>query len=148
MEQILIDYLTNATWQIPLLAGGAWLFIRIGKFGPRTQHSVWLAVLALAVGLPLRGVRSGVLPLTQDDLYPLRRRRKRDERKGSTATGCHRDPVRRRGSSTIERALHLSAPHAALVSGRHRLVGRHLFRHFALRSLSEFWRRGAVRASW
>ena len=65
MEQILIDYLTNATWQIPLLAGGAWLFIRIGKFGPRTQHSVWLAVLALAVGLPLRGVRSGLPPVAK-----------------------------------------------------------------------------------
>ncbi|HTU49763.1 MAG TPA: M56 family metallopeptidase, partial [Acidobacteriaceae bacterium] len=58
MEQILIDYLTNATWQIPLLAGGAWLFIRIGKFGPRTQHCIWLVVLALAIGLPLRGVDS------------------------------------------------------------------------------------------
>ncbi|MGC1870839.1 MAG: M56 family metallopeptidase, partial [Acidobacteriaceae bacterium] len=58
MEQILIDYLTNAAWQIPLLAGGAWLFIRIGKLGPRTQHCIWLVALALAIGLPLRGVRS------------------------------------------------------------------------------------------
>ncbi len=59
MEQILIDYLANATWQIPLLTGGAWLFIRLGKFGPRAQHAIWLVVLALAVGLPLRGVRPG-----------------------------------------------------------------------------------------
>ena len=65
MEQILIDYLTNATWQIPLLAGGAWLFIRIGKFGPRTQHCIWLAVLALAIGLPLRGVRAQLPPVAQ-----------------------------------------------------------------------------------
>ncbi|MGB7197894.1 MAG: M56 family metallopeptidase, partial [Acidobacteriaceae bacterium] len=65
MEQTLIDYLTNATWQIPLLAGGAWLFIRIGKFGPRTQHCIWLVVLALAVGLPLRGVRGDVPAATQ-----------------------------------------------------------------------------------
>src|ERR1035437_1494713 len=65
MEQILIDHLTNATWQIPLLAGGAWLFIRIGKFGPRTQHCIWLTVLALAVGLPLRGVRPDLPPVTQ-----------------------------------------------------------------------------------
>ena len=56
MEQFLVDYLANATWQIPLLAAGAWLFIRAGKFGPRTQHCVWLAVLALAIVLPLRGV--------------------------------------------------------------------------------------------
>ncbi len=65
MEQILIDYLTNAGWQIPLLAGGAWLFIRMGKFGPRTQHGIWLTVLALAVGLPLRGVRAQLSPGTQ-----------------------------------------------------------------------------------
>jgi len=60
MEQSLIDYITNATWQIPLLAGGAWLFIRIGRFWPRTQHCIWIVVLALAVGLPLRGVHAGV----------------------------------------------------------------------------------------
>jgi beta-lactamase regulating signal transducer with metallopeptidase domain len=65
MEQILIDYLTNATWQIVLLAGAGWLFIRIGKFGPRMQHGIWLAVLALAVGLPLRGVRAELPPVAQ-----------------------------------------------------------------------------------
>ena len=65
MEQTLIDYLTNATWQIPLLAGGAWLFIRIGKFGPRVQHGIWLAVLALAVGLPLPGASSGLPAVTE-----------------------------------------------------------------------------------
>jgi hypothetical protein len=37
MEQILMDYLANATWQIPLLAGAAWLFIRLAKFGPQTS---------------------------------------------------------------------------------------------------------------
>ena len=65
MEKILIEYLTNATWQIPLLAGGAWLFIRVGKFGPRMQHGIWLVVLALAVGLPLRGVGADVPAATQ-----------------------------------------------------------------------------------
>ena len=43
MEQILINYLANATWQFPLLAGAAWLFIRIAKFGPQTS---------IASGLP------------------------------------------------------------------------------------------------
>ncbi|MES2221359.1 MAG: M56 family metallopeptidase [Acidobacteriota bacterium] len=65
MEQILLDSLTNAAWQIPLLAGGAWLFIRIGNFGPRTQHCMWLTVLALAVGLPIRGVRPAIRAATQ-----------------------------------------------------------------------------------
>ena len=65
MEQFLIDYLTNAIWQIVLLAAGAWLLIRLGKFGPRTQHGIWVAVLALAVGLPFRGVRAQLSPGTQ-----------------------------------------------------------------------------------
>ena len=64
MEQSVIDYLTNATWQIALLAGGAWVFIRIGKFGPRTQHCLWLVVLALAIGLPLRGAHAGAPAMT------------------------------------------------------------------------------------
>jgi beta-lactamase regulating signal transducer with metallopeptidase domain len=65
MEHILIDYLANATWQIPLLAGAAWLFIRLAKFGPQTQHCIWLAVLGLAVALPLRGVRADLPDGTQ-----------------------------------------------------------------------------------
>jgi beta-lactamase regulating signal transducer with metallopeptidase domain len=65
MEQILMDYLANATWQIPLLAGAAWLFIRLAKFGPQTQHCIWLAVLGLCVGLPLRGVRADLPAVTQ-----------------------------------------------------------------------------------
>ncbi len=65
MEQVLLDILTNAAWQIPLLAAGAWLFIRIGNFGPRTQHGIWLTVLALAVALPIRGVRPTDPPAAQ-----------------------------------------------------------------------------------
>ncbi|MGO8719919.1 MAG: M56 family metallopeptidase [Acidobacteriaceae bacterium] len=58
MEQILMEYIVNATWQIPLLAAAAWVFIRLGRFGPQTQHCIWLAVLGLAVGLPFLGVRA------------------------------------------------------------------------------------------
>ena len=58
MEHILLNYLANAAWQVPLLAVAAWFFIRLGRFAPQTQHCIWLAVLGLAVGLPLRGARA------------------------------------------------------------------------------------------
>jgi len=56
MERALADYIVNALWQIPLLAGGAWLLLRVARPGPKAQHRVWLGVLALCVLLPLRGM--------------------------------------------------------------------------------------------
>jgi beta-lactamase regulating signal transducer with metallopeptidase domain len=56
VEQIVIEYLANALWQIPLLAAGAWLLLTAAKPAPRMQHAVWLAVLAAAVVLPLHGM--------------------------------------------------------------------------------------------
>jgi beta-lactamase regulating signal transducer with metallopeptidase domain len=56
MEQTLAEYVVNAVWQVPLLAGGAWLLLRVAKPGPQTQHRIWVAVLALCVLLPLRGM--------------------------------------------------------------------------------------------
>jgi beta-lactamase regulating signal transducer with metallopeptidase domain/predicted DNA-binding protein len=56
MERALIEYVINALWQVPLLAGSAWLLLRIVRPAPRIQHLVWLAVLGLAVLLPLRGM--------------------------------------------------------------------------------------------
>jgi beta-lactamase regulating signal transducer with metallopeptidase domain len=56
MQRALIEYIVNALWQIPLLAGAAWLLLRAIKPGPRTQHRVWLAVLGLAVLLPIEGM--------------------------------------------------------------------------------------------
>jgi beta-lactamase regulating signal transducer with metallopeptidase domain len=58
MEQALAEYIVNAVWQVPLLAGGAWLLLRIARPGPQSQHRVWLAVLALCLLLPLRGMDS------------------------------------------------------------------------------------------
>jgi hypothetical protein len=55
MERALIEYLVNALWQVPLLAGGAWLLVRIVRPAPQTAHRVWLAVLGLAVLLPISG---------------------------------------------------------------------------------------------
>jgi bla regulator protein BlaR1 len=58
IERAVVEYLANALWQVPLLAGGAWLFLWAARPGPRTQHGVWLAVLGLAVLLPVRGMGS------------------------------------------------------------------------------------------
>jgi beta-lactamase regulating signal transducer with metallopeptidase domain len=64
IEQSLIEYLVNALWQIPLLAGSTWLLLRMVRPGPRMQHGVWLAVLGLAVLLPTHGMgRTGVSAL-------------------------------------------------------------------------------------
>jgi beta-lactamase regulating signal transducer with metallopeptidase domain/polyhydroxyalkanoate synthesis regulator phasin len=56
MERALIEYVINALWQVPLLAGGAWLLLRMVRPAPLIQHHVWLAVLGLAVLLPVHGM--------------------------------------------------------------------------------------------
>ena len=53
MERAVVEYIANALWQVPLLAGGAWLFLCAARPGPRTQYGVWLGVLGLAVLLPM-----------------------------------------------------------------------------------------------
>jgi beta-lactamase regulating signal transducer with metallopeptidase domain len=70
MERAVVEYIANALWQVPLLAGGAWLFLWAVRPGPRVQHGVWLAVLALAAVLPMHGMESSdtfvVLPRSVD----------------------------------------------------------------------------------
>jgi beta-lactamase regulating signal transducer with metallopeptidase domain len=56
MERALIEYVLNALWQVPLLAGGAWLLLRMVKPSPLIQHHLWLTVLGLAVLLPMHGM--------------------------------------------------------------------------------------------
>jgi beta-lactamase regulating signal transducer with metallopeptidase domain len=58
MERAIAEYIVNALWQVPLLAGGAWLLLRMVRPGPQIHHWVWLGVLGLAVLLPLRGLRT------------------------------------------------------------------------------------------
>ena len=52
MERALAEYMVNAIWQVPFLAGGAWLLVRVLRPGPLMQHRLWLAVLGVAVVLP------------------------------------------------------------------------------------------------
>jgi beta-lactamase regulating signal transducer with metallopeptidase domain len=56
MERALAEYIVNALWQLPFLAGGAWLLVRALRPGPLMQHRLWLAVLGLAVVLPVFGM--------------------------------------------------------------------------------------------
>jgi beta-lactamase regulating signal transducer with metallopeptidase domain len=69
MEQALIEYVINALWQVPLLAGGAWLLLRMVRPAPLMQHRIWLAVLGLAVLLPLHGMSKTDVP----DVVPAQR---------------------------------------------------------------------------
>jgi beta-lactamase regulating signal transducer with metallopeptidase domain len=56
IERALAEYIVNAFWQIPFLAGGAWLLVRGLRPGPLMQHRLWLAVLGVAVVLPVFGM--------------------------------------------------------------------------------------------
>lgn len=61
-EQAMVEYVTNCAWQIPLLAAGAWVMVKLARPALRTEYWLWVAVLAMAVVLPMRGVerRDGV----------------------------------------------------------------------------------------
>jgi beta-lactamase regulating signal transducer with metallopeptidase domain len=56
IERALAEYIVNALWQLPFLAGGAWLLIRAVRPGPLMQHRLWLAVLGVALVLPVFGM--------------------------------------------------------------------------------------------
>ena len=56
IEQAVLEYVVNSVWQVPMLAAMAWLFVWLSRPGPRTQHWLWLATLAVAIILPLRGI--------------------------------------------------------------------------------------------
>ncbi len=52
-ESILLSYLANALWQVPLVCAAGWLAARLLRcFGPLAEHRVWVTVLLLQVFLP------------------------------------------------------------------------------------------------
>lgn len=55
MDRVLMEYVVNAAWQLPVLAAGAWLLVRVAKPSAAAQYRIWVGVLALAVVLPLMG---------------------------------------------------------------------------------------------
>jgi TonB family protein len=53
MESILLSYLANALWQLPLLFAAGWLAARaLRPIGPAAEHRVWVSVVLLQVFLP------------------------------------------------------------------------------------------------
>jgi beta-lactamase regulating signal transducer with metallopeptidase domain len=60
MERIIVEYLANAFWQIPLLAVGVGALLWALGADVQTRHRVWLAVLAVALLMPLRGMEFSV----------------------------------------------------------------------------------------
>ena len=57
ISELLLSFLLNAVWQIPLITAVAffcnWL---LGKASARIRHSLWVAALILALGLPVFSV--------------------------------------------------------------------------------------------
>jgi len=56
MERIVVEYLANAVWQIPLLAAGVGALLWALDSDLQTRHRAWLAVLVVAVLIPFRGM--------------------------------------------------------------------------------------------
>jgi len=52
MRQVLVEYLLNAAWQVPLMAMGAAIVSRLGGLAPGVRNLAWLAFLAMAVVSP------------------------------------------------------------------------------------------------
>ena len=53
MESILLSYLANSLWQLPLLFAAGWLAARALRFlGPAAEHRAWVNVLLLQALLP------------------------------------------------------------------------------------------------
>ena len=59
MERIVVEYLANALWQIPLLVAGVAALLGALGSDVQTRHRVWIGVLAVAVLMPLRGMEGG-----------------------------------------------------------------------------------------
>jgi beta-lactamase regulating signal transducer with metallopeptidase domain len=56
LESNLFEYLVNSLWQLPLLVAATWLVLRVTRPTLLIQHALWIATLAAAVVLPMRGL--------------------------------------------------------------------------------------------
>src|SRR5512146_1617817 len=58
------SYVVNAVWEVALIAAVAWLTSRLLKrLGPKAEHTVWVAALAMSVVTPALSVLRSVLQL-------------------------------------------------------------------------------------
>jgi beta-lactamase regulating signal transducer with metallopeptidase domain len=62
MDRAIVEYLANALWQVPLLVSAVAALLWALGSDVRTRHRVWLAVLAAALLLPLRGMETAGSP--------------------------------------------------------------------------------------
>ncbi len=62
MERAVVEYLANALWQAPLLVAAVAALLWALGADVRTRHRVWLAVLVVAMLLPVRGMDHGAAP--------------------------------------------------------------------------------------
>jgi beta-lactamase regulating signal transducer with metallopeptidase domain len=48
------SYLVNSVWEVAAIGGAGWVVSRLLKwFGPRVQHVIWVATLALSIAAPM-----------------------------------------------------------------------------------------------
>jgi beta-lactamase regulating signal transducer with metallopeptidase domain len=60
ISRSLLTFLLNSLWQVPAIAGVAWLATRLMRNGPAShRHAVWVTALFAAILLPLASVNSG-----------------------------------------------------------------------------------------
>jgi hypothetical protein len=53
LEGLILSYLVNSLWQVPLLAAAAWLIARILRpLGPVIEHHIFVTALSLQALLP------------------------------------------------------------------------------------------------
>lgn len=53
LESMILSYLANALWQLPLIFGAGWLAARaLRSLGPAAEHRIWAGVLLLQTFLP------------------------------------------------------------------------------------------------
>ena len=58
------SYVVNATWEVALIVAVAWLTSRLLKrLGPKAEHTVWVAALAMSVVTPALSVLRSLLQL-------------------------------------------------------------------------------------
>lgn len=57
MGRVLLEYLVNSLWQVPVIAAAAWFAARVMRASVRVQHGMWIAALLAAVAMPVVSIR-------------------------------------------------------------------------------------------
>ena len=55
MGRMLMEYCLNAVWLVPVVAGAAWLLVKVSGLRPAGEHRVWLGALVVCLVLPAMG---------------------------------------------------------------------------------------------